>query len=312
MRKFIGYFKDFHKEYFNVKLYLIILFFIGALITINYSFNIESGFIKPIKNIPLSFSLYFLYQGFAFYGVLFIIYLFDRSKITFSKQFWIKSLLGFSILAIDRSATYNFACLFIEYCSSETLRFYFKILINFASWISIFGLLLIVKFFFDKNDGNGIYGLRFKHVSFKAYFILLLIMVPLVYIASFIPEFIDYYPVYKRTGGNSFANYYNIPEFVSKVTFELFYITDFLNTELFFRGFLIIGLSKLIGKNAVLAMAATYCVLHFGKPIGETISSVFGGYILGILALYSRNIWGGVFVHGGIALLMEIFAFRYL
>jgi len=56
-------------------------------------------------------------------------------------------------------------------------------------------------------------------------------------------------------------------------------------------------------------MVAAYAVLHFGKPLGESIGSIFGGYILGIIALYSRNIWGGVFVHGGIALLMEIFAF---
>jgi membrane protease YdiL (CAAX protease family) len=77
----------------------------------------------------------------------------------------------------------------------------------------------------------------------------------------------------------------------------------------FFRGFLVIGLSKLLGKNVILPMAATYVVLHFGKPMGETISSVLGGYILGIIALYSRNIWGGVFIHGGIAFLMEVFAF---
>jgi hypothetical protein len=56
-------------------------------------------------------------------------------------------------------------------------------------------------------------------------------------------------------------------------------------------------------------MAAAYAVLHFGKPMGEAISSVFGGYILGIIALYGRNIWGGVFIHGGIAFLMEVLAF---
>jgi hypothetical protein len=68
-------------------------------------------------------------------------------------------------------------------------------------------------------------------------------------------------------------------------------------------------MAKLLGKDAVLPMVATYVVLHFGKPMGETISSIFGGYILGILALYSKNIWGGIFLHGGTAFLMEIFAF---
>ncbi len=58
-----------------------------------------------------------------------------------------------------------------------------------------------------------------------------------------------------------------------------------------------------------LRMTATYAVIHFEKPIGETISSVFGGYILGIIALYSCNIWGDIFIHGVTAFVMEIFAF---
>ncbi len=56
-------------------------------------------------------------------------------------------------------------------------------------------------------------------------------------------------------------------------------------------------------------MVVLYAVCHFGKPVGETISSIFGGYLLGILAYKSRNVWGGVFVHVGVALFMELFGF---
>jgi len=92
------------------------------------------------------------------------------------------------------------------------------------------------------------------------------------------------------------------------VIFEMVYVSNFLTTELLFRGFLVIGMVKYLGKDAILPMVACYAVLHFGKPLGETISSVFGGYILGVIAFYSKNIWGGVFIHGGIALLMELFS----
>ena len=190
--------------------------------------------------------------------------------------------------------------------------FFYKLAYNFVSLFTILVPLLVIKFIFDRKTGEGLYGLRLKGVDWKAYWILLFAMVPIVYIASLIPEFIDYYPVYKRAGGPGFANYYNLPEYVSKIIFEFIYVSNFLHTELFFRGFLVIGFTRLLGKDAVLPMVATYAILHFGKPIGETISSVFGGYILGIIALYSRNIWGGVFIHGGIALLMEIFAFMQL
>jgi hypothetical protein len=68
-------------------------------------------------------------------------------------------------------------------------------------------------------------------------------------------------------------------------------------------------LDKYLKQDVILPMAATYAVLHFGKPLGETVSSVFGGYLLGIFAWKGRNIWGGVFIHMGVAFFMELFAF---
>jgi membrane protease YdiL (CAAX protease family) len=56
-------------------------------------------------------------------------------------------------------------------------------------------------------------------------------------------------------------------------------------------------------------MVAAYAVLHFGKPVGETISAVFGGYLLGVLAFYSKNIWGGALVHVTLAGCVELFAY---
>ncbi len=80
-------------------------------------------------------------------------------------------------------------------------------------------------------------------------------------------------------------------------------------TELIFRGVLVIGMVSLLDRKAVLPMVAMYAAIHFGKPLGETISSVFGGYILGALAYQTRHIWGGVIVHICVALTMEIMGF---
>jgi hypothetical protein len=41
----------------------------------------------------------------------------------------------------------------------------------------------------------------------------------------------------------------------------------------------------------------------------ETIGSFFGGFILGTIALHTKSIWGGIIIHVGIALLMELLAF---
>jgi len=90
--------------------------------------------------------------------------------------------------------------------------------------------------------------------------------------------------------------------------YEGLYAFDFVWVEFLFRGILVIGLFSVLGKDAVIPMVSMYCFLHFGKPLGEAISSVFGGYFLGLLAIYSRSIVGGCFLHIGVALSMDIFA----
>ena len=72
---------------------------------------------------------------------------------------------------------------------------------------------------------------------------------------------------------------------------------------------MVIALSRFVGKEAILPMITVYCFLHFGKPAGEAISSIFGGYILGILAFRSRNIYGGLIAHLGVAWGMDWLAF---
>jgi hypothetical protein len=72
-----------------------------------------------------------------------------------------------------------------------------------------------------------------------------------------------------------------------------------------YRGALIIGMARLLDKDAVIPMASAYVVLHFGKPLGEAISSFFGGFILGVHSLAKKNIFGGIIIHVGIAYLME-------
>ena len=100
-----------------------------------------------------------------------------------------------------------------------------------------------------------------------------------------------------------------VPQWQTVGIYEICYGSKFISVELFFRGFMVVGLSRIIGRDAILPMVAVYCFLHFGKPVGEAISSIFGGYILGILAYESRNIYGGLIAHLGVAWGMELMAY---
>jgi len=137
----------------------------------------------------------------------------------------------------------------------------------------------------------------------RPYFLLLLLLVPVIVLASTQPDFLHYYPKVKNL---AFLDGYTSPVWPWKLGYELSYGLDFLTIELFFRGLLIVALVRYAGPRAILPMAAFYCTIHFGKPLGECVSSFFGGLVLGVLAYRTRSILGGLIVHLGLAWMMEI------
>jgi len=145
------------------------------------------------------------------------------------------------------------------------------------------------------------YGFSAKHASLKPYFILLgLMLIPLLWAAQQ-PDFQEMYPraahIDLPPGGP-----YNT---LLTALYETVYSLDYVVTEFFFRGFLILHFARFAGEKVILPMCMFYVVIHFDKPIAEAVSSFFGGMILGVLALRTRSIYGGIIVHLGIALLME-------
>ncbi|HPH46725.1 MAG TPA: CPBP family intramembrane metalloprotease, partial [Chryseolinea sp.] len=162
-------------------------------------------------------------------------------------------------------------------------------------------LPLLVYYFLNDRNEKHVYGLNAKQFDTKPYFIMLLIMMPLIIGASFHVSFQNQYPMYKSSSAHVFLN---VPEWVTMLCYEFAYGFDFISVEFLFRGFMVIGMMNILGRKAVMAMAVTYCFLHLGKPVGEAMSSIFGGYILGVIAYETKSVWGGIIVHVGIAWMM--------
>ncbi|RYY85808.1 MAG: CPBP family intramembrane metalloprotease [Chitinophagaceae bacterium] len=144
------------------------------------------------------------------------------------------------------------------------------------------------------------YGTSRSAFGLTPYVGMLLFMLPLIAMASTQKDFLGMYPKWQhieavRTSGGW-----------KQALYELSYGSDFVTIELFFRGFLVLAFARYVGPAAILPMAVFYCSIHFGKPLGECISSFFGGMLLGAVTLYTRSIWGGLLVHLGIAWLMEL------
>lgn len=170
----------------------------------------------------------------------------------------------------------------------------------FGALLVMLPLLMLVHWLLEKKWT--LYGIK-QTQSPKAYILLIAFMLPLLIWASLQHDFSLVYPkaaIVGRQLGNE-ANPFHY------LLFETAYAADFFTIEFFFRGFLILALSKLIGKQCLLPVALFYFSIHLGKPMMEAVSSFFGGLILGSIAYHSKSIWGGLLVHISIALLMELF-----
>lgn len=132
----------------------------------------------------------------------------------------------------------------------------------------------------------------------KWYLLLAAPILCFVVIVSFREDFTNHYPFYKLAH-RSWADF---------IVWEILYLFQFFCVEFFFRGFIVQACRPVFGVNAIFIMVVPYMMIHLPKPWLEASGAVFFGLFLGVLALHTRSIWGGVLVHVSIALSMDVAA----
>ncbi|KXX71254.1 type II CAAX prenyl endopeptidase Rce1 family protein [Flammeovirga sp. SJP92] len=311
MKQLITYFKDFHQNLYSPITLILIGIWAVLLLGFNYHFDFEDSYIDTIQPFALKGVAFFCYHMTGYLGVLIIIHFTSERKVlSQNKEFWIKLTLIFMVLAASRS--FLFHHYIVADLEGYVKLYFFKVLSKARKVTIIFTGAILLYFMYDRKELSNFYGLDLRAKNLKPYLILLLLISPFIIGASFTASFQKFYPFVKYARPEVMAITFQLPKALFIGLFELVYALEFFGVELFFRGVLIFGLVKYLGKDVVIPMAITYAVFHFGKPLGESISSIFGGYILGVIAYYSKNLWGGIIIHIGIALLMEFFAYIQL
>lgn len=304
MRSVWKYLKTHVREDFTTKAYTLIFIFLALSIFSNYKFDFNDRYLTTQTGI-VKYIHYFIFYSTAYYGALLAIAFSGKDNHFFSRrEFWIKSLVAIGVLSLDSSLPFLRNWIYNTF-HSELHYWAYKVGVNLISFFTILLPLLVFRWLYDNKEKYR-YGLNAMTFDYKPYFQMLMMMLPVLIAASFHSSFLRQYPMYKVTSAHIFLG---VPEWVTVMVYEFAYGLDFVTVEFLFRGFMVIGMSSLLGRNAVVSMAVVYCFLHFGKPPGEAISSVLGGYILGVVAFETKSIWGGVIVHMGIAWMMELIAF---
>lgn len=173
---------------------------------------------------------------------------------------------------------------------------------SYVWWTSwrVIGYLLIPMVVVWLMPGERLrdYGWSFKGFTrhLRTYVILFALVMPVIYVCSTTDAFRRIYPFYRIAHRSTF----------DLVSWEILYALQFLSLEFFFRGFMLNGLRKAIGAHSIWVMCVPYCMIHFGKSWAETVGAIFAGLILGTVALRTKSIWGGVLIHVGVALSMDL------
>jgi len=137
---------------------------------------------------------------------------------------------------------------------------------------------------------------RDTHLHCRGYILLLSPILVFVVLVSQGQDFINHYPFYKLASRSWF----------DLLAWEFLYLLQFVFLEFFFRGFFVNALRPAIGASAVWVMCVPYLMIHFPKLWLEATGAILFGLFLGILALKSRSVWGGFFVHAGVAVSMDL------
>ena len=278
----------------NKTLFIICVAFTATAIFINYQFGLNAK-INVLEE-PAQYGAWVTLFLFSFVFVYAAWMLIEKKNLFLNTRFVLLLLLAPLLFAWKMSVNFQF-----YFTADGTTNAYYNAVIYWPLKLIVITAALFVLWLCVDRD-QPFYGFGTKQFNPLPYLILLVLMVPLIAAAATQPDFLAVYPKMKNISflqGESNSSFY-------KLLYELSYGSDFFTIELFFRGFLVLAFVKYAGKDAILPMAVFYCTIHFGKPLGECISSYFGGIILGVITYNTKTIWGGLLVHVGIAWLMEI------
>jgi hypothetical protein len=305
MRKLFLYFKTFWKEEIKIPYLILVILFLAASVFVEYHYHITSK-LNPYKETAIYYLAYIiLYSLPLLFAILAYIFFYNRKDILTNYKFWLTIL--YIILVFSLRPYFYLHRYWVMDLNNHIPD---PFLIKCANQLTKAVIVFVSVFIFWKVSGHSkqvpFYGFKIKNVDLKPYFIMLFIMMPLIAAAATQHDFLHKYPTFK-----AFAHTSNNKDFfwLRLIGYEILYGSDYFAIELFFRGFVLYSLSRFLGKGAIIPMATMYVFIHFGKPVGETISSFFGGTILGIIAYETNSIFGGIIVHCGIAYMMEFGGF---
>lgn len=298
MSAILKYIQEFYQKDFKLSYFLVVLLLLGIWIYLNYWHALESRFAGGGKSKwSQFFGYYFLYL--IPFAAAFFIQLIFYKNCSYYQNLWFWVILLLSPAIFSFRVNFDFHQSLISQIWTGDAQIFWMRSLNWIVRVLVVMVPVFIIWWLKDCNNQPFYGIAaLKNI--RPYLVMLLIMIPLIALASTQKDFLQMYP---KAG---FIQQLDLPaKRWYTLIYEFCYGFDFVSIEFFFRGFLILSLLKICGPHCIIPVACFYCTIHFGKPMGEAISSFWGGLLLGIISYNTQSVWGGLIVHLGIAWLME-------
>lgn len=292
------YIQEFYNKDFKLYYFLVILLLLAAWIYFNYWHSLESRLAGGNSSTWRNFFGYYLLYLVPFATAYFLQLLFYKDCTYYQNAwFWIILLLAPAFFSFR--VNFNWHQDIIKATWTGDAQVFWQKSLGWVVRVFIVLIPVFIIWWIKDRENLPFYGTG-PLQNVWPYLLMMLIMIPLITLASTQKDFLQMYPKAKFIASLDLP-----PKKWHYIFYELCYGFDFVSIEFFFRGFLILSLMKICGPHCIIPAACFYCTIHFGKPMGEAISSFWGGLLLGIISYNTQSIWGGLIVHLGIAWLME-------
>lgn len=306
MKTLIQYLRDDLRQENRPWLFAAVAAFLALALWLNYGFGLEKNWVDGKSFTLASWLRYCLFYGAAYWGTTALVCAFRRDWRLFADgRFWLFSGISATGFALYDDAPWHYEII-RELAPWELRKIGSKFASNVLRPLYCALPVLLIWLALHRKSRPGFYGFSAKQFTWKPYLWAILFMIPLIAAASFTDGFQAKYPRYWPQARE--LDYLSAETWQLLLFFNLCYGLNFVFIEWFFRGWLSQGMELPRARDALLPMVVMYCFIHFQKPLGEAVGSVFGGYILGVAAQRTRSIYGGLAAHLGVAWGMELAA----
>lgn len=198
----------------------------------------------------------------------------------------------------------------ITFTSVENVSYYKIIYHNCMSFVLFFCLgILYVKFIMKKSLKE--FGLGLGNRKLGGYLILIAtIVVPLICFSVLLsPDMINTYPLVDLKVNNAWWQW---------ILYLGSYILYYFGWEFLFRGIMLFGTKQRFGLlGAILVTTLISALIHtsiagFGKPMIETLSAVFAGFIFAFITNKTNSIYYSLYIHALVGICTDLYIFAFI